>query len=44
MKLYLSLLIAIAGGIGTIETAHAGSIENMERERAVAIEQMLDWA
>ncbi len=44
MKLYLSLLIAMAGAIGPIATAHAGSIENMERERAVAIEQMLDPA
>ena len=34
----------MAGAIGPIATAHAGSIENMERERAVAIEQMLDPA
>lgn len=44
MKLQLSLLILLFGCTGTIFNAHAGSIENMERERSVAIEQMLDPA
>ncbi len=44
MKRYSLLLLALAASTGIIFNAHAGSIENMERERAIAIEQMLDPA
>lgn len=44
MKAKILLLMMLVSSGGTIATAHAGSIENMERERAVAVAQILDPA
>jgi len=44
MKAKMLLTTLVATGIAAAATAQAGSIENMERERAVAVAQMLDPA
>jgi hypothetical protein len=44
MKAKILLFMMLVGSSATITAAHAGSIENMERERAVAVAQILDPA
>jgi len=44
MKAKMLLTTLVATSIAAVATAQAGSIENMERERAVAVAQMLDPA
>ena len=44
MKAKYLIFMMMVGSIGAITSAQAGSIENMERERAVAVAQILDPA